>query len=195
VSGVVINRVAFKGERAAFIMELPLYHVPNWRTIGLLVWQRSLAFFKKAGTIILAISVMVWALSVLPGGEVETSYLARVGRWLEPLGRLMGFDWRLMVALLTSFIAKENSVAALGVLFGTSEGMGLAQVVADSYPAATGLAFLVVQMLFIPCVAVVGVIRQETGSWRWTLFNLGSLLLISLATGIAVFWLARLGGL
>jgi ferrous iron transport protein B len=140
---------------------------------------------------------------VLPGGEIETSFLARIGQWLEPVGRLMGLDWRLMVALLTSFIAKENTIATLGVLFGstgltaggTGGGAGLAGTLAATFPAATGLAFLVVQMLFIPCVATVAVVRQETVSWGWTLFNLGFLLLVSLLAGIGVFWLASLAGL
>ena len=207
LSGVLINKAVFRGQRAAFIMELPLYHLPNWRTIGLLVWQRSLSFVKKAGTLILVISLVVWALSVLPGGEVETSFLAQVGRWLEPAGRLMGFDWRLMVALLTSFIAKENAIATLGVIFGSTssaepltaggagEGAGLAETLAATFPASTALAFLVVQMLFVPCVATVAVIKQETASWRWTLLNLGFLLLVSWVVGIGVFHLARLGGL
>jgi ferrous iron transport protein B len=195
LSGVLINKTIFRGQRAAFIMELPLYHLPNWRTIGLLVWQRSLAFVKKAGTLILVVSVVVWALSKLPGGEVETSFLAAVGRWLEPLGRLMGFDWRLMVALLTSFIAKENSIATLGVLFGAGEEAGLAETLAATFPASTALAFLVVQMLFVPCVATVAAVRQETKSWQWTLFNLAFLLFVSLAAGVGVYWLARLGGL
>ncbi|MDY7077481.1 MAG: ferrous iron transport protein B [Chloroflexota bacterium] len=195
LSGVLINKTIFRGQRAAFIMELPLYHLPNWRTIGLLVWQRSLSFLKKAGTMILAVSVVVWALSVLPGGEIETSFLARVGRLLEPAGRPMGFDWRMMVALLTSFIAKENVIATLGVLFGAGEEAGLAEMLTATFPAATGLAFLVVQMLFVPCVATVAVVRQETGSWRWTLFNLGFLLVVSWAAGVGVFWLATMAGL
>jgi ferrous iron transport protein B len=195
LSGVLINKTIFRGRRAAFIMELPLYHLPNWRTIGLLVWQRSLAFTQKAGTLILAVSVVVWALSMLPGGDVETSFLARIGHALEPVGRLMGFDWRLIVALLASFIAKENAVATLGVLMGTSEEAGIAETLAATFPAATGLAFLVVQMLFVPCVATVAVIRQETGSWRWTLFNLAFLLVVSWSAGVGAFWLARLVGL
>ncbi|MBU0703863.1 MAG: ferrous iron transporter B, partial [Chloroflexi bacterium] len=194
LSGVLINKTIFRGQRAAFIMELPLYHVPNPRTIGMLVWQRSLSFVRKAGTLILAVSVVVWALSVLPGGEVETSYLARIGRLLEPAGRLMGFDWRLMVALLTGFIAKENSIAVLGVLFGSGEGIGLAGTLAATFSVSTGLAFLVVQMLFIPCVATVAVIKQETNSWGWTGFSLGFLLLVSWVAGAGVFGLARLGG-
>jgi ferrous iron transport protein B len=191
LAGALINRALFKNERAAFIMELPLYHLPNGRTIGLLVWQRSLSFIKKATTLILVVSVVVWALSTLPSGEVETSYIAQVGRWLEPLGGLMGLDWRLLVALLTSFIAKENSIAALGVLFGAA-GSGLSELLAAAYPASTMLAFLVVQVLFVPCVATVAVVRQETGSWRWTLFNVGLLLVISLLVGSAVFWMTEL---
>jgi len=190
VAGLLLNRTIFKGERAAFIMELPLYHVPNWRTIGMAVWQHSLAFLKKAGTIILIISVVVWALSVLPGGGLEKSILARIGHFLEPVGRLMGFDWRLTVALLTSFVAKENSIATLGVLFGVSRGAGLAELMADSFPVPAELAFLVVQMLFVPCAATVAVIRQETGSWRWMLFDVAFLLIVSLAMGVLVYQLA-----
>jgi ferrous iron transport protein B len=195
VSGGLINKLAFQGRRAAFIMELPLYHLPNWRTIGMLVWQRGSAFVYKAGTLIVLVSVLVWVLSTLPGGEVESSFLAQFGRWLEPAGRLVGLDWRLMVALLASFIAKENSIATLGVLFGAGEGEGLARSLAAIYPVSTGLAFLVVQMLFVPCAATVAVIRQETRSWGWTLFNLGFLLVVSLTVGALAYWLAHLAGM
>jgi len=195
LSGVLINKTIFRGQRAAFIMELPLYHVPNGRTVGILVWQRCIEFVRKAGLVILPISVIVWALSALPSGELETSFLAQVGRWLEPVGGLMGFDWRLMVALLTSFIAKENSIATMGVLFGTGVGGGLSEAIEAAISPATGLAFMVVQMLFVPCVATVAAVKQETDSWRWAIFNLGFLLLVSWLAGIGVFWLARLGGL
>jgi len=195
VSGVLINKAIFHGERAAFIMELPLYHLPNWRSIGLRVWHRSISFVRKAGTLILGVSVVVWALSALPTGDIGTSFLARIGRFFQPLGLLMGFDWRLTVALLTGFIAKENSIATLGVLFGTSEGTGLADTLATTFPISTALAFLTVQMLFVPCVATVAVMRQETGSWKWTLFDLGFLLVVSLGAGTAVYWAARLMGL
>jgi ferrous iron transport protein B len=194
-SGVLINKTIFRGERAAFIMELPLYHLPNWHTIGLRVWRRTISFVHKAGTLILTVSVVVWVLSTLPGGDIETSFLARIGQFLEPVGRLMGLDWRLTVALLTSFVAKENSIATLGVLFGTGEGGGLAETLARTFSASTALAFLTVQMLFVPCVATVAVIRQETGSWKWTFFDLGFLLLVSLAAGIAIYWAARFVGL
>jgi ferrous iron transport protein B len=190
LAGIVLNRVLFKGERTAFVMEMPLYHLPNGRTIGLLVWQRALSFIKKAGTVILAMSVAIWVLSVLPGGTLETSFLARLGNLVAPIGKWMGMDWRMMVALLTSFLAKENSIATLGVLFGSGENAGLAQTLAATYSPAAGLAFLVVSLLFIPCAATVAVIRQETGSWRWTLLNIGFMLVLSFGAGIAVYHLA-----
>jgi ferrous iron transport protein B len=191
VVGVLINKWVLKGERAAFIMELPLYHRPNARTIGIQVWQNSAAFLKKAGSLILIMSVIVWALSALPHGDIETSYLARIGQALSPIGALMGLDWKMLVALLTSFVAKENAIATMGILFGQGEnGAGLDAALAGVLTPAAALAFLVVQMLFIPCVATVAVVKQETRSWGWTAFNVGLLLAISLVGGIVVYQLA-----
>ncbi len=191
ISGALLNRILFKGQRSAFIMEMPLYHIPNLRTIGLLVWQRSLAFVRKAGTTILTMALIIWALALLPTGELQSSFLAQFGRFIEPVGRLMGFDWRLSVALLTSFPAKENAVATLGVLFGQAAESGLAQALTEAYSPATGLAFLTVVMLFIPCMPTLAVIRQESGGWRWALVDAAMLLALSFATGTAVYHLAR----
>lgn len=191
LSGIALNRILFKSERAAFVMELPLYHRPHLRTIGLTVWRRLLAFLRKAGTVILIVSVVIWALATLPHGEIESSYLATIGRGLAPVGRLMGLDWRMLVALMSSFIAKENVVATLGVLYGTGEE-GLPDLLAQTVSPASGLAFLVVTMLFIPCVATFAVMRQETRSWKWTMFGTGLLLVLSLSAAIAVYQLASL---
>lgn len=190
--GVFINRVKFKGSRTAFIMEIPLYHLPNARTIGLYVWHNTHAFIRKAGGLIVIVSAIVWAFSWLPNGDVNTSMLAGIGRWLEPMGRLMGLnDWRLTVSLLTSFIAKENTIATLGVLYGASDASGaLAVRVASTMTPAAGLAFLAVQMLFIPCVATVAAIKQETSSWRLTTHSVLLLLAISLTVGIAIYQVA-----
>ncbi len=192
LSGILLSKITFKGQRSAFIMEMPLYHLPNARTIVLLVWQRSMSFMKKAGTNILAMALVIWALSVLPGGDLNTSYLAQLGKLIEPIGRWMGMDWRLMVALISSFPAKENAIATLGVLFGSAPGTGLAQTLPTLYSTASALSFLVVTMLFIPCMATVAVIRQETDSWRWTLLNIGMMLAISFGAGIVVYRLAIL---
>jgi ferrous iron transport protein B len=181
VTGVLINKLILRGERSAFIMELPLYHRPNVRTIGLQVWQNVKSFLKKAGSLILVMSVAVWALAALPHGQLETSFLAGIGRALAPVGALMGLDWKMLVALLSSVVAKENAIATLGVLYGGS------QQVAGALTPPAALAFLVVQMLFIPCVATVATIKQETQSWAWTAFSLGLLLVLSLAGGIVAY--------
>ncbi|MDI6768915.1 MAG: ferrous iron transport protein B [Anaerolineales bacterium] len=193
--GMAINRGVFRGARSAFIMEMPLYHLPNARTIGLYVWYKTGAFIKKAGGIILLASAIVWLLAYLPGGEIEGSLLARFGRWLEPAGRWLGLgDWRLMVALLSSFVAKENTIATLGVLYGSEANLGLAEQVARTLTPAAALAFLVVQMTFIPCAATVAVIKQETASWKWTAFSVGLLLVISFGAAVIVYQLARVLG-
>lgn len=195
LAGILINRFLFKGTHAAFIMELPLYHTPNARTIGLFVWQSTTAFLRKAGSIILIVSVVVWALSVFPGPGIENSIIGRLGWLLEPVGRLMGLDWQPMVALVTSFTAKENAIATLGVLYGVGEGAaGLAEAMAAHTPPAAALAFLATQTLFIPCAATLATIRQETGGWRWALFNVGLLLVVSLAVGILIYQGAVLVG-
>jgi len=195
LSGSLLNKLIFNGQRSAFIMEMPLYHLPNARTIGLLVWQRTLSFVRKAGTNILAMALVIWVLSVLPGGNFQTSYLVQFGKFIEPVGRWMGFDWRLTVALIASFPAKENAIATLGVLFGNNQGVGLVQSLTSTYSVASGLSFLVVTMLFIPCMATVAVIRQETNSWGWTVFNIAFMLMISVAAGSGVYHLAHSVGL
>lgn len=193
--GIALNRLLFRGSRAAFIMELPLYHIPNGRTIGLFIRRRVVAFLRRAGTIILIISVLIWALATLPGGELERSYLAAIGRSLAPLGALMGLSWEMMVAMLTSFVAKENTIATLGVLYGAGEEEKLAEVLSGGLTPAAALAFLAVLMLFIPCVATVATIRQETASWRWTVISVVLLLVISFGIGILIYQGARLIGL
>ncbi|HXZ30012.1 MAG TPA: ferrous iron transport protein B [Dehalococcoidia bacterium] len=191
ISGLIMNRFVLGGERTALIMELPLYHSPNLRLTLLVTWQRIVAFIKRAGTIILIVSVFVWLLSSFPGGGIEESFLAQIGRWLEPLGKLMGLNWQMMVALLSSFVAKENTIATLGVLIGGSKA-GLTQALREMLVPASALAFLVIQVLFIPCAATVAVIHQETKNWRWTAFSIGFQLVLSFSMAILVFQVARL---
>jgi len=137
---------------------------------------------------------VVWVLSYFPEGSIEESFLADIGRWLEPVGKLMGLDWQIMVALLTSFVAKENTIATLGVLLGQESG-GLTEVLREMLTPAAAMAFLVAQVLFIPCAATAVCIRQETGSWRWMAFSIGLQLVLSLGLAIVVFQMAKLVGL
>jgi len=191
ISGLLMNRFIFEGERAVLMMELPLYHEPNPRTIGLVSWQRTIAFIKRAGTIILVVSIIIWLLSYFPSSNIEGSVLGHIGKGLEPVGKLMGLNWQLMVALLTSFVAKENTIATLGVLLGR-ESVGLTQALRGMLTPGAAIAFLVAQVLFVPCVATMSAIRQETGGWRWVAFSIGLQIILSLSLAIVVFQIARL---
>ncbi len=191
ISGLLMNRFIFQGERAVLMMELPLYHEPNPRTIGLVSWQRTIAFIKRAGTIILVVSIIIWLLSYFPSSNIEGSVLGHIGKGLEPVGKLMGLNWQLMVALLTSFVAKENTIATLGVLLGR-ESVGLTQALRGMLTPGAAIAFLVAQVLFVPCVATMSAIRQETGGWRWVAFSIGLQIILSLSLAIVVFQIARL---
>jgi ferrous iron transport protein B len=157
------------------------------------VWQRTAAFAKKAGSIIVILSVIVWALSALPEGNIQSSYLGRIGQFLVPLGAWMGLSWQMTVALLTSFVAKENTIATLGILYGAGqEGVGLGAALAGALTPPAALAFLSVQMLFVPCAATVAAIKQETGTWKWTLFDIGLMLGVALSVGVAIYQVAKL---
>ena len=194
ITGMAISRVFMKGEPMPFIMELPLYHKPDPRTIALVVWARIVAFVRRAGSVILVASVVIWLLSNIPGGRIDTSVLAWIGRVLRPVGAPMGLGWREMVALISSLVAKENSVATLAVLYGVGQE-GLREVLPRMMSHASSLAFLAVLMLFVPCAATVAVMKQEMGSWKWFLSSFLFMLIVSFCGGVAAYRLGLCLGL
>ena len=142
-------------------------------------------YLRKAGTIILLGAMVVWALASFPYG-VEygsaESFAGMLGHLIEPLVAPLGFDWKVAVALIFGFLAKEVVVGSLGVLYGTGEETLSGALLADpGLSAATALALMVFVLLYMPCVAALGVIKKETGSWKWTGF--------AVAYGIAVAWI------
>jgi ferrous iron transport protein B len=184
--GTLLHQYAFGDEHLPFIMELPIYHLPNFKTIGLYVWNNVVGFLEKAGKVILFASVIVWGLSYFPTGNINTSILGYIGKFLEPVAGLMGMPWKVLVALLTGAVAKENTIATLGVLYGNI-GKTLPQILGT----ASALSVLVFQMLFIPCIATVAAIRQETKSWKWTAISLVMMLALSSGIAIAVYQIAK----
>jgi ferrous iron transport protein B len=133
-------------------------------------------YLKKAGTIILLGAIFIWLLASLPWGVEygsEASFAGQLGHVLEPLVAPLGFDWRIAVALLFGFVAKEIVVGALGVIYGAGEDEGALtdSLQGDaSFTALTGLNVMIFTLIYMPCLATVGVIKKETGSWKWTLF-------------------------
>ncbi|MCX5840730.1 MAG: ferrous iron transport protein B, partial [Deltaproteobacteria bacterium] len=192
--GILINRFFMRGEPMPFIMELPLYHKPDLRTIWRVVWSRTIAFVKRAGTVILVVSILIWTLSYFPDGSVESSFLAQIGRFFEPVGRPIGLDWKMITALLTSIMAKENAIATLAVLYGVGE-QGLVSVLPKVVSPASALAFLVVLMLFVPCVAAVTAMKREMEDWKWFTASLILMLTVSLFGGMITYHVALWAGL
>jgi ferrous iron transport protein B len=193
-SGMIASRFIFKRKHMPFIMELPFYHKPNLKTIGVVVWKRITAFIKKAGTIIVLFSVLLWLFSHIPGGDIESSILGVIGRAIEPIGSPIGLDWKMIVALLAGVAAKENSIAALGVLYGVGEE-GVRGVLPGVMSHASALSFLVILMLFIPCVATLVVMKQEMGGWRWFLSSFVFMVILSYLSGMVVYQLALVAGI
>jgi ferrous iron transport protein B len=193
-TGMIMNRFFLKDVPVPFIMELPLYHKPDIRTIAMAVWSRTLSFIKKAGTVILGFSVLIWIISNFPGREVEKSILGIVGRFIEPVGIPLGLDWKMIVALLSSIVAKENAIATLGVLYGVADH-GLMDVLPNVISHASSLSFLVTLMLFIPCAPTFAVMKRELGSWKWFITSFVTMLLISYCGGMAAYRIALLLGI
>ena len=178
LSAVLLRKTFFKGKPAPFIMELPPYRVPTLKTSFIHMWERGSLYLKKAGTIILLGVIIIWVLASLPAGVEygsEESYIGVLGKIIAPIFAPIGFDWRIAVALLFGFVAKEVVVGALGVIYGVGEDEALlSDTLGDSqtsgiYPA-NALGLMVFTLLYMPCIATVAVIKKETGSWKWTLF-------------------------
>jgi ferrous iron transport protein B len=194
IAGIVISKYFFKDVPVPFIMELPLYHNPDFKTIGVVVWVRTWAFIKKAGSVIFVFSIILWIMSNVPGGNIEQSMLARIGHIFEPVGAPIGLDWKLMVALFSSIIAKENSVATLGVLFNAGD-QGLMAALSQAVNQPSALSFLIILMLFIPCAPTMTVMKQEMGGIKWLSVSFLFMLVLSYGSAAIVYRLAILLGL
>ncbi|PKN18867.1 MAG: ferrous iron transport protein B [Deltaproteobacteria bacterium HGW-Deltaproteobacteria-6] len=193
IAGAFVNKTLWKQD-APFIMELPIYHRPALKTILMVIWARTISFVRKAGTVILGVSLLIWLLSYFPTGQVDESFLAYFGRLLQPLGVPLGLDWKMITALLTGLVAKENVVATLGVLYSVGKD-GLVAVLPTVMSHPSAAAFLVVMMLFIPCVATIAVLRQEMNSNKWFYATIVMTLMVSYLGGMAAYQLVRYLGL
>ena len=187
----------FKGKPSAFILEFPLYAAPTLRNTLIHTWERARYFLRKAGTIIFLGIIVVWALASFPwGAPFEESYIATLGRAIEPIFRPLGFDWRGAVALFFGFIAKEIVVGTFGAIFGleAEEPGELIPTLRESgiFTPLTGFAFMTFTLVYIPCVAALATIYKETASWKWTLFTVVYGLVLAY---VLAFLIVHVGGL
>lgn len=177
-SAKLFRNTLFKGEKSSFIMELPPYRIPTLKTSLIHMWERGKLYLKKAGTIILLGVTIIWFLASFPSGVeygAEGSIIAMIGKVIEPLVSPLGFDWKIAVALLFGFVAKEIVVGSLGTLYGAGENEELLSDQLQADPGVTALSsvgLMLFTLIYSPCIATVSVIKKETGSWKWMAFSI-----------------------
>ncbi|RLI93179.1 MAG: ferrous iron transport protein B, partial [Candidatus Altiarchaeales archaeon] len=178
IMGLIFKNTLFKGLSSPFVMELPPYRMPTLRGAIIHMWERGYLFIKKAGTIIFATIIIIWLLASLPVGVEygsENSYAGIIGKIISPIFKPLGFsDYRVSTSLLFGFVAKEVVVGSLGVLYGVTdvennENMLIENLHAQFTPLSA-YSFLVFVLLYVPCVATIGVIKEEIG-WKWAIFT------------------------
>ncbi len=181
ISGIILKKTKmFEGDPAPFVMELPAYHMPTLSNVLRSMWERGWSFIKKAGTIILLATILVWfttrfgfadgAFRMLEEEEINSSILAIIGSAVAWLFAPLGWgNWQSVVASITGLIAKENIVGTMGVIYGGGEN-GIYASIAESFTGITGFSFLVFNLLCAPCFAAIGAIKREMNSAKWTWF-------------------------
>ena len=197
VSGIILKKTKmFSGDPAPFVMELPAYHWPTFSNVMRSMWERGWSFIKKAGTIILLSTIAVWfttyfgfidgRFGMLTDEQVDHSILATIGGAIAWLFKPLGWgNWQAAVASITGLVAKENIVGTMGILYGGGEA-SVYSTMAATFTSASGLAFLVFNLLCAPCFAAIGAIRREMNSAKWTWFAIGYQTLFAYAIALIV---------
>ena len=184
ISGIMLKKTQmFAGDPAPFVMELPAYHMPTITNVLRSMWERGWSFIKKAGTIILLSTIVIWFLSnfgfvegafgMLEEDQLDMSILAGVGNAIAWIFMPLGWgNWQAAVASITGLVAKENIVGTMGVLYGGGEET-VYQTLAAAFTPVTAYSFLVFNLLCAPCFAAIGAIRREMNNMKWTWFAIG----------------------
>ena len=184
LSGIILKKTKmFAGDPAPFVMELPAYHWPTLSNVLRSMWERGWSFIKKAGTIILLSTILVWFLTyfgwvegtfrMLEEEEIEFSILARVGNAIAWIFAPLGWgNWQAAVASITGLVAKENIVGTMGILYRAGEGSVYAHL-AQAFSPLAGFSFLTFNLLCAPCFAAIGAIKREMNNRKWTWFAIG----------------------
>ena len=184
VSGIILKKTKlFAGDPAPFVMELPAYHLPTVGTVLRSMWERGWSFIKRAGTIILLSTIIIWfttyfgwvegSFQMLAEDQIEYSILARIGKCIAWLFAPLGWgNWQATVASVTGLVAKENIVATMGILYGGGDTSVYATM-ASQFTAVTGYAFLTFNLLCAPCFAAMGAIKREMNNTKWFFTAIG----------------------
>ena len=200
IVAAILKRTLFKGMSAPFVMELPTYKIPSLKGVLLHTWEKVKGFLRKAGTIILVCSIVLWILSSFPLGVEygsEQSVLGMLGNVIAPIFAPLGFGfWQAAVAIIAGLAAKEVVVSTFGTLSGMEEDDedGITSLVHDTFTPLSAFSFMVFTLLYIPCFATIGAIKQETNGFKWPLIMCGITLVTAYIVSFLVFQIGGLAG-
>ena len=198
IVAAILKRTMFKGLSTPFVMELPTYKIPSVKGVLLHTWEKVKGFLRKAGTLILACSIVLWILqNIFPWGgtDPQMSLLGMIGTVIAPIFAPLGFGtWQAAVAIIAGLAAKEVVVATFGTLAGMEEDdeEGITNLVHDTFTPLSAFSFMAFTLLYTPCFAAIGAIKQETNSYKWAL----TMCAITLVTAYIVsFLIFQIGGI
>jgi ferrous iron transport protein B len=203
-TAVVIARLLkssiLKSTGSAFVLEMPPYRLPTFQSLGLRLLDRGKVFLRRAGTVILAVAVVIWVLAHLPlhNGkmpDLEHSFAGMIGKAIEPVIKPLGFNWKIGIGLITSLAAREVIVGTLGTIYGIQQegesSVGLQASIRHDLSAAGAVALLVFFAYAMQCFSTLAVVKRETGGWRWPLFQFSYMLALAYSGSWIAFHIAR----
>ncbi len=188
----LFRKTILKGKSSSFIMELPPYRMPAWRSVLQEIFHRAKLFVTNAGTVILALSIVIWFLTSYPKNipdatpteQLKNSYAGQLGSWIEPSIKPLGYDWKIGVSLLSSFAAREVFVSTMAIIYGVDEESenidGIRQALLEDkwdngaliFTPLVCLSLMIFYVFALQCMSTIAVVKRETNSWRWPLFQL-----------------------
>jgi ferrous iron transport protein B len=218
----ILKRTILNAPPPPFVMELPPYRIPDLGNVAHALLTRTTVFLKRAGTVILAISILLWALVAFPRAnvtrpadpqadaasiQIQNSFAGRAGRFIEPVIKPLGFDWKIGIGLISSFAARETIISTLSIVYNvgeSSDNKSSSLVVAmrnakrpDGTPVWTPLVALSLMIFFLlacQCMSTVAIVRRETNSWRWPLFMVSYMLVLAYVASLITYQGGRLLG-
>jgi ferrous iron transport protein B len=208
----ILRKTVLKGETVPFVMELPPYRMPTFKGLSIHMWDRGWVYLKKAGTVILMISIVLWAAISYPKPAAERlagldelqqqsvalqfSVAGRVGKAIEPALKPLGFDWKIGTALIGASLAKEVFVSQLSIIYSlgdSEEGIEALQGhLQEDYTPLQGFCVMLFCLISAPCIATVAIMRRESGAWKWAAFQYFGLTALAYVITLVVYQAGRL---
>jgi ferrous iron transport protein B len=212
----IFKKTLLKGKPPLFLMELPSYKLPSWKSIFIQMWERSILFLKRAGTFILGVSIILWFLATYPklqnpsatqSERLEHSFAGRAGHLIEPVIAPLGFDWKIGIGLISSLLQREVFVSTMGTIYNIetndNENTTLIDKMRNAVNAETGektftplvaISLMVYYVLAMQCFSTVAVTKRETNSWKWAAIQVGYMSVLAYVAAFAVFSTGKIIG-